>query len=114
MKQFSKLKFLEWYGLVNGRFNYESLLFEESFKYRLRASLQAFLLASPGLKYYASKFWPKDHLIQLYIGSVRTFDPSTGFSNLLPLNSPRSIYNYLPPMPKTFMASNDDYLLSQG
>ena len=70
MKKFKKLELLEFLGLLNARFNYETLQFEESFKCRFGANLRVFLLITSCFKYYLSKFWPREHLIQLYIGSV--------------------------------------------
>lgn len=82
MKRFNKLRVLKWLGLLNCRFNYETLQFEESLKYRVAATLQVLCLTTFGLKLYVSKFWPNEALIQLYLGSI---------------------YNYLDPIPKMFM-----------
>lgn len=68
MKQFNKLRVLEGLGLVHRRFNYATLKFEESLKHRIWATVMGFLLSTAGLKYYASKFWPREDPIQLKIG----------------------------------------------
>lgn len=70
MKKFNKLKLLKFFGLVTCRFNGETLEFEKSFKSRFQAFLCVFLTAMLGLKIYASKFWPQQDAIQLYIGSA--------------------------------------------
>lgn len=82
MKQFSKLRFMEFVGLLNSRFDYASLDFEPSARLRFKSYVKLFLYVTLGLKFFLSQFFPRESTVQLLIGSL---------------------YNFLEPKPKFFI-----------
>lgn len=82
-EKFSKLTFLQYQGLLSKKFNYETMEFESSLLLRFVFCLTVISKALFGFKPLISWFFPQRDPIQLCIGSI---------------------YNYLPPAPKLFMA----------
>lgn len=68
MEKFSKLRVMQWLGLLNRRFDFQRLTLEDSLICQFRVAIHAFLISSFALKVYASKFWPREDPIQLYLG----------------------------------------------
>lgn len=70
MKTFSKVKFLEFVGLLGARFDNETKTFERFFRHRLKASMTLLLVTSFSLRHYISTLFKREDPIQLQIGSV--------------------------------------------
>lgn len=80
---------MELVGLLNSRFDYASLEFKKSIGLRLKSYVKLFLYATLGVKFILSMFFPRESIIQLFIGSL---------------------YNFLDPKPKFFIAMVVCYL----
>ena len=89
--KFSKLDFLNTCGLLDRKFNFETLRFEGSLRQRLGSYLGLVSHVKIFLSFYVSTLYERHDNIQLLIGSV---------------------YNYLPPGPKNFMGYNGLILVS--
>lgn len=68
-KEFSKIKFLQTWCLLNRRFNYDTLKFEPSWWLRLRCYIITFFKATLPLKLIVSLFFEREDEIQLVIGT---------------------------------------------
>ena len=109
MNKFNKVKFLQTNGLLNARFDYETLKFERSWRFRLQSYLVTFFKATMPLKLVASWFFKREDEIQLWIGNRIWEDhgrshhlriPNSSFS----LRPPGSPYNFFAPEPKFWIA----------
>lgn len=70
MKKISRLQLMEFFGLLDGRLNYETLQFETSKYLKFKTYLKQFMVASVVFKMFVSPFFPQTDSIQLLIGSV--------------------------------------------
>ena len=89
-KKFSKVRLLQILGLLSRKFNPETFEFENSWSLRLIFYASLFLKPAFAFKSLTSYVFPKNDMIQLFIGNV---------------------YNYLPGQPKFFLGS---YISQQG
>lgn len=87
MNQFNKVKFLQTNGLLNARFNYETLQFERSWSLRWRSYLVTFVKATMPLKLVASWFFDQKDEIQLLIGTKKIRSPDSELYSSLSSNS---------------------------
>ena len=65
MRKFNKVEFLISVGLLNAKFNYETLKFERSAYLRWKCYLNTLLKASFPFKMFFSVFFAREDLIQL-------------------------------------------------
>ena len=70
MKTFNKVRFLESTGLLDARFNNQTLRFERPWFVCIKAKLIFLLNLLAFLKMFISPMFKREDLIQLYIGSV--------------------------------------------
>ena len=68
MKEFSKIKFLQTHCLLNRKFNYETLKFEQNWPLRLRCYFVTFLEVTIPLKVAMGPLFERENEIQLWIG----------------------------------------------
>lgn len=80
-KKFSKVKLLQILGLLSRKFNYETSEFESSRSLRLVSYLSVISTQMYCMKFLVSCFFPRNHISQLFIGSV--FNYLTGQTKLL-------------------------------
>ena len=73
MKKFDKLKYLEYLGLIERRFNYTTERFESSWRLRLKYYAILLLKVTFCLKIFASRFFEQTDPVQLLIGSPYTY-----------------------------------------
>ena len=71
MKQFNKVNFLQNWGLLNGRFNFDTLRFERPWSLRFRCDVLAFFKAAVPIKLVVSLFFEREDEIQLLIGKLK-------------------------------------------
>lgn len=82
MKKISKLQLMEFFGLLDGRLNYETLQFEKSKYLKFKAYLKQFMVASVVFKMFVSTFFPQTDPIQFLIGNVyNAFPEESRFVN---------------------------------
>lgn len=74
-KKFSKVKLLQIMGFCGATFNTKTLEFETSPSLRFMTFLKIFLKVSMPLRFFASVFFPKQSIYQLYCGSMFNFLP---------------------------------------
>ena len=77
-KKFSKVKFLQTLGLLSRNVNYESLEFGRSWSLRLICFLHLTSKPLLTLKIFVSCFWPRNHVAQLWIGSIFNYISGQG------------------------------------
>ena len=68
--EFSKLRLFQMIGLLDRKFNYETLQFERSPALRLWCYLSLILKSLFGLKFFISYYFPANNRFQLVVGSV--------------------------------------------
>ena len=71
MKKFNKVNFLQNWGLLNGRFNFNTLRFDRHWPLRFRCDLLTFFKATLPLKLVVSLFFEREDEIQLLIGEPK-------------------------------------------
>ena len=70
MKKFSKVRYLEGVGLLNRKFDHETLEFQPSLYLSFNSYFALFIRVTWPLKLFVSLFWPREHIFQLIIGNI--------------------------------------------